>query len=542
MTVVPVETREKKSVFRETVNDFFDSSTIHGVKYIGTRPWHEKLWWLIVFIISLCICIYQISAIYTKWKLTPVIITFDETFTSVGEIPFPAITICGRFIFNDNQTQLNYDAFQYPETEITEMDEDILDLFEFASDVCLDNLYSPMKKKILKDFENRTSSSMLKTVEKMFSVDSSDFMSKCRGIESPGGWRCHRAFVKVVTRYGICMTFNMLQKREIVRENVTIFLEEGKSETHGWNPETVSREFVAKFKSFYSGQCLSDTRVFVHHPHDFPWNAKTSMTLFNVVQPIIVTPKIMKTSLDMRDSISPDKRNCFFDGERNLTFFKIYSKSNCELECLTNITLDQCKCVQFWMPRHPDTPICGISQHKCSNFLALRYLNINIATTAREILEKYDIPYKCNCLERCNSVTYSAIKLQSHGSFNDDDEEQDKKIPLIYTGNGSVIFESSRASNQTLFPYSVVPPIFSAFVDENFMNVYNTSFKIQFEESQFLSYKRIVPYEVPDFIANCGGLLGLFMGISILSLVEIIYFCTFRLIEAIVIAIKGRSQ
>lgn len=33
---------------------------------------------------------------------------------------------------------------------------------------------------------------------------------------------------------------------------------------------------------------------------------------------------------------------------------------------------------------------------------------------------------------------------------------------------------------------------------------------------------------ITDFIANFGGILGLFLGVSILSLVEIIYFMAFR--------------
>lgn len=32
-----------------------------------------------------------------------------------------------------------------------------------------------------------------------------------------------------------------------------------------------------------------------------------------------------------------------------------------------------------------------------------------------------------------------------------------------------------------------------------------------------------------DFVASCGGLLGLFMGISVLSIVEMVYFLTLRL-------------
>lgn len=51
---------------------------------------------------------------------------------------------------------------------------------------------------------------------------------------------------------------------------------------------------------------------------------------------------------------------------------------------------------------------------------------------------------------------------------------------------------------------------------------------IYFKESQFLTFKRSELYGVTDFLANCGGLLGLFMGVSLLSLVEILYFCLIR--------------
>jgi Amiloride-sensitive sodium channel len=36
-------------------------------------------------------------------------------------------------------------------------------------------------------------------------------------------------------------------------------------------------------------------------------------------------------------------------------------------------------------------------------------------------------------------------------------------------------------------------------------------------------------YGPTDFLANCGGFLGLFLGISVISFVEIVYFSTIRL-------------
>lgn len=52
---------------------------------------------------------------------------------------------------------------------------------------------------------------------------------------------------------------------------------------------------------------------------------------------------------------------------------------------------------------------------------------------------------------------------------------------------------------------------------------------IFFKENQFITSKRSELYGPTDFLANCGGLLGLFMGVSLLSIVEMIYYCTLRL-------------
>ena len=47
------------------------------------------------------------------------------------------------------------------------------------------------------------------------------------------------------------------------------------------------------------------------------------------------------------------------------------------------------------------------------------------------------------------------------------------------------------------------------------------------------TYERVEKFTVIDFLAICGGMLGEFLGISVLSLVEIIYFITIRLFWAI---------
>jgi Amiloride-sensitive sodium channel len=52
---------------------------------------------------------------------------------------------------------------------------------------------------------------------------------------------------------------------------------------------------------------------------------------------------------------------------------------------------------------------------------------------------------------------------------------------------------------------------------------------IYFSENQFLTSERKEIYSKTDFLADCGGILGLCLGFSVMSLLEIFFFCTIRL-------------
>lgn len=56
-----------------------------------------------------------------------------------------------------------------------------------------------------------------------------------------------------------------------------------------------------------------------------------------------------------------------------------------------------------------------------------------------------------------------------------------------------------------------------------------TRVNIFFKDTQFITSRRSELYGQTDFLANCGGLLGLFMGFSFISLIEIVYFLTLRM-------------
>jgi Amiloride-sensitive sodium channel len=58
-----------------------------------------------------------------------------------------------------------------------------------------------------------------------------------------------------------------------------------------------------------------------------------------------------------------------------------------------------------------------------------------------------------------------------------------------------------------------------------------TFLTIQFSGFLVDEQERYIAYSIPQFVSDCGGLMGLFLGCSVLSLVEIFYHTIARCTE-----------
>lgn len=80
-------------------------------------------------------------------------------------------------------------------------------------------------------------------------------------------------------------------------------------------------------------------KILLHTPGEIP---RVSKQYFRVPlrQEVVVSvkPNMMTTSSGLLD-YEPERRQCYFDNEKNLKFFKVYTQANCELECLADYTL-----------------------------------------------------------------------------------------------------------------------------------------------------------------------------------------------------------
>ena len=154
-----------------------------------------------------------------------------------------------------------------------------------------------------------------------------------------------------------------------------------------------------------------------------------------------------------------------------MKFFKIYSQRNCEIECFTKYTIDICNCTTLFQPYNPTKNI-NHCKNQNPNDPDLCYKNLKSNLT---ISDNFSIERNCSCLPTCDSVNY---RLKYSTEFDGSNE---------------------------------------------------TTIRIRMNMDDLVLYRRYQQFTSSDVVSYVGGLLGLFAGISMLSIVEIIYFFTIRI-------------
>ncbi|KAH8411341.1 hypothetical protein KR215_002417 [Drosophila sulfurigaster] len=522
-----------------TYQDYCQHTSIHGVQYLGEkeRPIKERVFWLVVFVVSIYCCARLINNAYTKWDATPVIVSFAERSTPVWNIPFPAVTICSETkrvlkksgdhnsyanLYNQFTAAMHTTRIFKPQNITAKEMEEFRTLLHVCNTKILQQDSPLIPGEEFDYFE--VLDRMLPPFERYFFY--------CRWLSRYN--ECDKYFHKTLTEEGICYTFNGLPPTEIYRENTyqyhrsagENFTQSSWSLETGYDASSDVETFPARvlsagarsgifmalqsFKQEVDYACRGPVqgfkyaffffflKVLLHAPDDVPQVSKQFVRIPMGREVLIaVKPNMITTSTGIAE-YHPQRRQCFLSHERLLRFFKIYSESNCQLECLANFTLSKCGCVKFSMPRSLEMPVCGEEKIHCyeraerdqlvDEFQRVRFLNGGDTEEPQGGAQS-----ACNCLPACTSLVYNTEISQA----NFDLEE-----------------------------------MLAAEGDTEFMREYPGSqmsrLSIYFKQSQFITSKRSELYGITDFLANCGGIFGLFMGFSILSLVELLYHFTLR--------------
>ncbi|CAO1411437.1 unnamed protein product [Diamesa serratosioi] len=435
---------------------------------------------------------------YEKLQTNPITVSLAEKPSSIQEISFPAVTVC-------SETQTNFDSgFNF--RDIVEKGNSYNISTLNALDIArLQAIALICKPDYLKTVEFKTQTNNL--VEILREMTRLDWF-----LEQSASWnRIYGApFAQRLTPYGYCFTFNIINASDLLNLNevsgdfhytrdIMLYHKEtntmvnkpretlNMTQEYPWNPtasdggsglnialhaDNSSDEWwCSKYEGF---------QYFVHGVNELLSSTDRFQLQFGELTELLIKPKMTITEEDLRE-YSLERRNCYFDGEKNLRFFKQYTKYNCEQECLSNFTLKSCGCVKFSVIRDSVTKICGAYDMDCYENAENELFNGDMNAESRDDKKKYKMLTACQCLPKCDSLKYEIELVKTNYKYH-------------------------------LLDYTSV-----------------ASLKVFFKDNEFVPLKRFQLYGSVDFLANCGGLLGLFVGVSVLSIVEVFYYFILRL-------------
>lgn len=167
-----------------------------------------------------------------------------------------------------------------------------------------------------------------------------------------------------------------------------------------------------------------------------------------------------------------------------------YSYVNCMAECRSAIVHDLCGCVPFTLPNNGSYTKCKMTQLNCIRSNAARFMGSTFQIKNDSSESAKNMKAKCNCLPDCTFYAYPSEI--SAGEFKRD-----------FSYNSISFFKDTNLTDQSL-----VHVFFNDLISTH--------------------YRKDMYQNWLGVLAAIGGLLGLFLGFSLVTGFELVYFFTIR--------------
>ncbi|XP_060066397.1 degenerin-like protein unc-105 [Ylistrum balloti] len=495
------EREEKKQELKAVLFELATTTTIHGIgNIVSANKTYKRLLWLSLWLLTFVGYCFQLSQIYITFTSTQKTTTMDLKF---GVLKFPGVTFCNlnpvKKMFltetsDDMQLFLTIPevAMRYYSTPIDiEIDRNhprfkFLDRFEkhgFNTEGWDVLSYIPTDPLQTRDLFIKSEISKMNrsTIEKIgHNID--DMLLHC----SFNGDSCNSSLFTPVssTRYGNCYT---LQTDDLVSTvpgppyGLTLMLD---LETY---------EYVSPSSSG------NGIKLVIHEPGAYP---------FVEEQGVNVAPGRSSIGLNRIEiqRLKPPQGNCDYHNGYDDKYGIKYSKMACEQLCQVNLTKDICDCVPTMVS------IDQSSVTDSSSYCGL--LDIPCAILVRQAQVKGDLHCPCTnpCLENKYSKTISSHSWPRQEYLTREiipliceNTERAKKLENI-TGYSCLDITLNIAPAESVEPFR-----------DNFVKL-----DIYFEDLNYEHIEEVPSYDEYQFLSDIGGATGLFIGASVLSLVEVI--------------------
>lgn len=258
-------------------------------------------------------------------------------------------------------------------------------------------------------------------------ISASDFIEKFSFKNSQECQVNDDYFIKIITKYGQCTTFNLVNGKDICYQRSCRHLtDSGYVQSRSWYENDARKRKNYPLKT-YSGaeyglqlqlnipkenfqkNCNHDEfsyKILIHPNNEYPFEHKSFDVSVDADAEIKIYPKITSIAEDLI-KVGVRNRQCYLKDEKKLKNFLAYTKSNCKLECIAEF-LNKTKRPFFIPYLYGDGSVDAVfepaiyyHENYCKDEICSSlYKTLISSDDYKEILDK------CKCLHPCDNVQY----------------------------------------------------------------------------------------------------------------------------------------
>ncbi|XP_058123048.1 sodium channel protein Nach-like [Anopheles ziemanni] len=464
---------------------FCENSSLHGLRYIGRSNATRanlllRFVWSLFALVSLAFTLMLASSAWDQFRSNPTLTTIETTTYPVSLIPFPSVTLCNiNKIHSAKALEMSKMLMNLGMAE-----NDTIDLLASLQRL---NDYRPVDERILQ-LERFLNFKGYRVEQLAF-----DLAPPCETMVAFCFWLmepvpCGQLFRRTKIFAGYCCSFNadgFLEPADIRRSNHDAKSIHVNGIGKGEGLTVVVDIGEANYTS--SDRFTYGVEVFIHRSYDFPdYSDYTTVVQRGWETDVSVLPTIVSASPSLR-SVPIERRGCAFSDEGNMSTTLPYTYSNCMNECEQRYVAEVCKCIPlfreiFELQVKFKVPICGFRDVGCLLKMkhGVSFTSAAIDSSAATNFNRSIV--KCQCYPSCTTEL--------------------NQVNII----SNTINNPKRNANLPEFNFS----------SQGLLHVH-------FRSTNCLKYRREPFVTWQTLVATFGGIFGLCMGGSILSLVEMMY-------------------
>uniref|UniRef100_A0A182JHD4 Pickpocket n=1 Tax=Anopheles atroparvus TaxID=41427 RepID=A0A182JHD4_ANOAO len=480
-----------RETVRYVVRNFCENTSLHGLRYVyggermeepGANGGMVRMLWLLVCLVSIAFTMVMGGIAWMRFRTTPTITTIETMAYPIWNIRFPGVTVCNINKIDSRKAKVIVDRL-VQEFGVSEANATAL-LVAQASLVSFEQINTTVIE--LEAFLGRMGwnpdSLMLELTQPC-----SQLIRVCYwlGTEVP----CAKVIHRTKTDNGFCCSYNVDETMEPLLGRLNETKDTAKAPYRARRLSGAGRHvglsllidvepdtYMAPTKSFIGAE------IYVHDPLDFPSDADFE----HVAQPgwdmvMAVIPLPIESSSTMRQ-VPEEMRKCYLPEESNVGEDTYINLNVCLAQCRLRTILKLCNCVPFY-------------------YADLRYFySLRPDTLSETDLTDVEFGMDCDCKPPCSVLNYN--------------------VQTIVSQRKSKRFVSSQFGGRNVSRYATL--------------------NVHFKDIYCVKYKRDAYMTWDSLVATFGGIFGLCMGGSVLSIVEMLFYFTVKPFTAYRRAHRGR--